>query len=71
MKKMKKLILTLMSAALFLGQLNAQDAFKEGNLVVCRIGNGTETLDSTRNTVWLDEYNVSAPHQQHYYKALR
>ena len=56
---MKKLIFTFLTMALFLGQLCAQNAFTEGNIVVCRIGNGTETLVETGNTVWLDEYDVS------------
>ncbi len=43
-----------------LSQLTAQDAFTEGNIVVLRIGNSTETSDSISNTVWLDEYDVSS-----------
>jgi trimeric autotransporter adhesin len=56
---MKKLFFTLLAFISLFGQTMAQKAFTKGNIVVCRIGNGTEALAATDNHVFIDEYNVS------------
>ena len=42
----------------------AQTAFTPGDLVIYRVGNGTETLASTGNTVFLDEYTPTGTLKQ-------
>ena len=53
-----KISLALIAIALaaIAGSASAQTAFTAGDLVVSRVGNGTETLGSGGNSVFLDEY---------------
>ena len=60
MKRIFGLVAAL--AGLALG-MNVQHAagFTPGNIVIYRVGNGTEVLTNTQNTVWLDEYPTNLP----------
>ncbi len=51
---MKKLLLTLATIASLIFTANAQ--FSAGNLAVLRLGNGTETLANTGNSVFIDQF---------------
>src|SRR5687767_9364728 len=58
MKKIKKLIrpYLLMCFLGFIADCKAQTAFTSGNIVVCRVGNGSGTLTSAAWPVFLDEF---------------
>ncbi len=53
---MKKLLLALVTVAALVATANAQ--FSAGNLAVLRLGNGTETLANTGNSVFIDQYTT-------------
>lgn len=53
---MQKIYTLLVSLILLHFISQAQTAFKQGNIVVLRVGNGTTTLANTGNAVFLDEY---------------
>ena len=51
---MKKLVLGLLAVVCLIATAKAQ--FSPGNLAVLRLGNGTETLASTGNSVFIDQF---------------
>jgi hypothetical protein len=51
---MKKLLLSLLTVTSLIVTANAQ--FAPGNLAVLRLGNGTETLANTGNSVFIDQF---------------
>lgn len=53
------LTLTALVATGLAVSASAQTAFTPGDLVISRVGNGTETLGSGGNSVFLDEYTTS------------
>jgi hypothetical protein len=46
--------------ALALGTTTMAATFGPGNIVIVRVGDGTQTLTNTGNTVFLDEYTTNA-----------
>ena len=55
MKRILGLVGALMTLALGINALAA--AFTPGNIVIFRVGDGTQVLTNTQNTVFLDEYD--------------
>lgn len=58
MKTNSALLCSLFATAFVAGSTFAQ-SFQPGNLVVLRLGDGTETLASSGNTVYLDQYTTT------------
>ena len=56
---MKKLYFSICALCFLSFGVNAQTAFTAGNLVVYKIGNGTDTLSSAATPINLDEYTIS------------
>src|SRR5258708_6867347 len=60
-KKMKRIIcLVVALAGLALGMNAGAAPFGAGNIVIYRVGDGTQAITNTGNTVFLDEYTTNS-----------